>query len=115
MGFLGGSVIKNPPANGGDARDTRSSLGSGRSPGGGKGNPLQYYYLGNAMDREAWEQSIGLQSQTRLSTHINIRRKYIVGNCCSYGTNSDAQNVASFIFPYLTYFYLVPPFLPNGW
>ena len=60
-------------------------------------------------------QSIGLQSQTQLNTHANIQRRYIVGNCCSYGTNSDAQNVTSFVFSYLAYFYLAPPFLPNGW
>ena len=48
---LGGSVVKNPPANAGDA-----SLipGSGRHPGGGNGNPLQYSYLGNPMGRGAW-------------------------------------------------------------
>ena len=47
----GGSVVKNPPANAGDVG---SVLGSGRSPGEGKGNPLQYACLGNPMDRGAW-------------------------------------------------------------
>ena len=56
MGFLGGSVIKNPPANAGDAGSTP---GSGRSPGEGNGNPLQYCCLGNPMDRE---ETSGLQS-----------------------------------------------------
>ena len=44
-------MVKNPPANAGDA-----SLipGSGRHPGGGNGNPLQYSYLGNPMGRGAW-------------------------------------------------------------
>ena len=51
MGFHGGSLVKNPPANAGD---TGSFLGSGRSPGGGSGNPLQYSCLGNPMDRGAW-------------------------------------------------------------
>ena len=46
-------VVKNPPANAGDARDTGSVLGSGRSPGGGHGNPLQYSCLENPMDRGA--------------------------------------------------------------
>ena len=49
--FSGGSVVKNPPANAGDVG---SILGSGRSPGEGKGNPLQYSCLGNPMDRGAW-------------------------------------------------------------
>ena len=54
MGFPGGSVVKNPPANAGYARDTSSIPGSGRSPGVGNGNTLQYSCLGNCMDREAW-------------------------------------------------------------
>ena len=52
MGFPDGSVVKNPPANAGGARDVGSILGSRRSPGGGHGNPLQYSCLGNPMDRE---------------------------------------------------------------
>ena len=51
MGFQGVSVVKNPPDNTGDVD---SVLGSGRSPGGGNGNPLQYSCLGNSMDRGAW-------------------------------------------------------------
>ena len=51
MGFPGGSVLKNPPANAGDMG---SIFGSGRSPGEGNGNPLQYSCLGNPMDRGAW-------------------------------------------------------------
>ena len=44
-------VVKNPPANAGDTRDTGSVPGSGQSPGGGNGNPLQYSYLENLIDR----------------------------------------------------------------
>ena len=39
-GFPGGAVVQNPPANAGDARDLGSIPGSGRSPEGGRGNPL---------------------------------------------------------------------------
>ena len=46
-------VVKNLPANAGDLRDADSILGSGRSPGGGRGNPLQYSCLENLMDRGA--------------------------------------------------------------
>ena len=53
QGLPGGRVIKNPPANAGGIRDTSSIHGSGRSPGEGNGNPLQYSYLGNSMDRGA--------------------------------------------------------------
>ena len=55
-GFLGGSVIKNLPASAGDAGNFGSIPGSGRSPGGGNGNPLQYSCLGNPTDR-AWQKS----------------------------------------------------------
>ena len=48
-------VVKNPPANAGDTRDSGSIPGSGRSPGGGPGNPLQYSCLENLMNREAWQ------------------------------------------------------------
>ena len=51
MGFSGGSAVKNLPANAGDAG---SILRSGRSPGEGNGNPLQYPCLGDLMDRGAW-------------------------------------------------------------
>ena len=54
MGYPGDTVVKNLPANAGDARDMGLILGSGRSPGGGDGNPLQYPCLENPMDREAW-------------------------------------------------------------
>ena len=46
--------VKILPANAGDTRDTGSVPGSGRFPGGGNGNLLQYFYLENSMDRRAW-------------------------------------------------------------
>ena len=64
MGFPGGSVVKNLPANTGDEGPIP---GSGRSPGEGNGNPLQYFCLEKFMDGGAWWaiQSMGLQkSQT---------------------------------------------------
>jgi len=54
MGFPGGAVVKNLPANTGDTRDMGSIPGLERSLGGGHGTPLQYSFLENAMDREAW-------------------------------------------------------------
>ena len=54
MGFPGGIVAKNLPANAGDARNVGSIPGLGRSPGEGNGNPLQYSCLGNPMDGGAW-------------------------------------------------------------
>jgi len=47
-------VIKNLPANAGDIGETGSVSGSGRSPGEGNDNPLQYSWLGKPMDRGVW-------------------------------------------------------------
>ena len=54
-GVPGGEVVKNPPANAGDVG---SIPGSGRSPGGGNGYPLQYSCLRNPMDRRAWRATV---------------------------------------------------------
>ena len=48
-------VVKNPPANSGNARDAGSIPGLGRSPGEGNGNSLRYSCLENSMDRGAWQ------------------------------------------------------------
>ena len=53
-GFPGYTVVKNLPADAGDARGMGPIPGSGRSPGAGNGNPFQYSCLGNPMDRGAW-------------------------------------------------------------
>ena len=47
-------MVQDPPAAAGDIRDMGSIPGLGRSPGGGHGNPLQYFCLENPVDREAW-------------------------------------------------------------
>ena len=51
-------VVKNPPASAGEIRVMGSVPGSGRSPGGGHGNPLQYSCLENLMDRGAWRATV---------------------------------------------------------
>ena len=51
-------MVKNLPANARDIRDAGLIHGSGRSPGGGRGNPLQYSYLENRMDRGAWRATV---------------------------------------------------------
>ena len=57
-GFPGVSVVKNPPANAGGAGDLGLIPGSGRSPGGGHGNPLQYSCLENPMNRGTWRATV---------------------------------------------------------
>ena len=51
-------MAKNLPANAGDVRDMGLIPRLGRSPGGGHGNPLQYSYLENPMDRGAWQSAV---------------------------------------------------------
>ena len=61
-------VVKSLPACAGEVRGVGSIPGSGRSPGGGHGYPLQYSCLENPMDRGAWRTTVcEVQSQTRLS------------------------------------------------
>ena len=55
MGFPGGSMIKNLPANAGDSG---SIPGSGRSSGEGNDNPLQYSCLGNPVNRGSWQATV---------------------------------------------------------
>ena len=78
-------VVKNPPATVGDIRDSGSIPGSGRSPGRGQGNPLQYSCLKNPMDRGDWRALVHrvTQRQTRLKRthrHTRLVRK---GLCCA--------------------------------
>ena len=59
-------VVKNMPANAGDVSDMGSNPVSGRSPGEGHGNPLQYSCVENPMDRGAWKATVHgiIKSQT---------------------------------------------------
>ena len=58
MGFPGGAVVKNPPAKARDAGDAGSIPGSGRSPRGGHGNPLQSSCLKNFINRVTWQVTV---------------------------------------------------------
>ena len=71
--FPGGQLVRNPPASARDRRDSGVMPGSGRSPGGGNGNSLQYSCLENPMDREAWQATVHgvAKSQSRLNTHTH--------------------------------------------
>ena len=91
-------VVKNTPASSGDVRDPGSIPGSGRSPGGGHGNPLQYSCLENNMDRQAWQATVHgvVKSQTRLkrlstytqcSSHVDhgrVKHSRELGNLLGY-------------------------------
>ena len=70
-------VVRNPLANAGDIRDKSSIPGLGRSPGGGHGNPFQYSWLENSMDRGAWRSKVHGVAQSwtwlkQLSTRTHL-------------------------------------------
>ena len=73
MGFPGGTVVKNSPANAGDVAEVGLIPGSGISPGGGNGNPFQYSCLENPMDRGPWWATVHrvTKSWTQLNTHTH--------------------------------------------
>ena len=73
-------VVKNPPDNAGDIKDLGSIPGSGRSPGGGHGNPLHYFCLENSMNRGAWWATVYMvtKSQTRLSNLASVQFSHSV-------------------------------------
>ena len=84
-------MVKNPPANTGDIRDTGSISGSGRSPGGGRGNPLQYPGLENPMDRGVWQaivHGITESDRTEVTEHA---RKVVLKNIHRTGTSLAVQ------------------------
>ena len=70
-------VVKNLPADAGDATDPGSIPGLGRSPGGGHGNPLQYSCLEKPKDRGAWWATVHrvTKSQTRLK-RLSVHAAY---------------------------------------
>ena len=90
-------VVKNPTATVGDISELGSIPGSGRSPGGGDGNPLQYSCLENPLDRGAWQALVHriVQSQTRLkrlSTHgcVSLVRKGLCYSVLNRSVVSDS-------------------------
>ena len=85
IGFPDGTVVKNLPTNTEDARDMSLIPGSGRSPGKGNGNPLQYSCLENPMDGVAWSATVHrvANSRTQLIDFTSLHRcsiKEVVNN-----------------------------------
>ena len=75
-------AVKKTPANAGDIRDVASVPGSGRSSGGGHGNPLQYSCLENPIDRGAWQATVHsfteLDKAEWLNNHTHIHTKMCI-------------------------------------
>ena len=57
-------MVKDPPASAGDVRDAGSIPGSGRFPGGGHGNPLEYSCMENPLDRGTWRAEVHRVTQS---------------------------------------------------
>ena len=73
-GFPSGSEVENLPVMQKNAGDAGSIPGSGRSPGGGYGNPIQYCCLENPMDRGAWQATIHRVAEsdtTEVTWHVH--------------------------------------------
>ena len=62
-------MVKNPSANAGDVRDKVSISGSGRSPGGGHGSPLQNSCWENPMDRGAWQDTVHVITESEMTKY----------------------------------------------
>ena len=88
-------MAKNSPAKAGDAGNTVSITGQGRSPGAGNGNPLQCSCLGNPMDREAWWATVyeRAKSWTQQSAALPLPVSYQTLAC----------DVFSLVFPVSTF------------
>ena len=81
MGFPSGSVVKNLPANAGDTGDVSLIPGLGRSPGEENGNPFQYSWQENPMDREAWWATVhGVVKESDTTEQAHIAGIYMYQN-----------------------------------
>ena len=104
-GFPDGTVVKNPPANARDTRDSGSISGSGRSSWVGNSNSLQYFCLENSMDRGAWQAIVhgvtkDLDTTERLSDESNssiqtsaVLSQLISKNCRSCPLSSVSSSM----------------------
>ena len=91
-------VVKSLPANAEDTREVGLILGSGRYPGGRKGNPHQRSYLEHSIDREAWRATVHgvAKNQILLSNLTNLKVKK------DYESTHKNDLFFSFIMNYLT-------------
>ena len=92
MGFLDGSEGKESACNAGDTGEVGLIPGSGRSPGGGNGNPLQYSCLGNPVDRGTWQAiAHGVTKELHMIWQLN-NNKYTTIGFPACPTHQDASD-----------------------
>ena len=87
-------VVKNLPANAGNAGDTGLIPGSGRSPGEGHSNPLQYSCLENFMDRGAWQATVHRVSKSR--TGLKRLSMHAGRHCCHWVFGNEQEKPPAF-------------------
>ena len=89
--------MKNPPADAGDTRDPGSMPDLGRSPGEGSGNPLQYSYLENSMDRAAWRAKVhGVTKESDVTEQAHTLTHSCNTSTCK--TKEEKKNLAFLSF-----------------
>ena len=92
-------MVKNPPASSGDLRDGGLILGSGRSPGGGNGNPLQYSCLENPVDRGAWQATVHgghkESDMTEVTSHTTFIKFLLYPSRYSFRDQSESESEKS--------------------
>ena len=89
----GGTMIKNPPPNAEDLRDAGSIPWSGRSPGGGHRNRLQFSCLENSVDRGAWWASVhGGHKESDMTEHTHTHTQCLINSLQSFFTSDSAES-----------------------
>ena len=87
-------MVKNLPANAEDIRDMGSISGSGRSAGGGHGNPLQYFCLENPRDRGAWRATVhGVAKSPTQKKRFSKTNKQTLGFLFSKQKGGDEEDL----------------------
>ena len=96
--FSGGVVVKKPQANAGDARDMALIPGSGRSPGEGNSNALQYSCLGNPMDRGTWQATVhAIAKESDMTELLNNNNNFLKSKVLSYVSFFLCSSLPSFL------------------
>jgi len=98
-GLSGAAVVKNPPANEGVPRDASLIPGSGRSPGGGRGNPLQYSCLENPMDRGVRRASVRGRKESEATEQARTQTKQAILSPLLIDFNQSSPLAAPGVLP----------------
>ena len=92
-------VVKNPPASAGDPGDAGLIPGSGRSPGGGCGNPRQHSCLENPVDRGAWQATVHgghkESDMTEVTSHTTFIKFLLYPSRYSFRDQSESESEKS--------------------